>query len=93
VDTTEPDLTPLTQQQATKYLEAGGAYCPFCNGNDVDCGCVSSDYGALYQRMTCRVCSHTWVESYSLVGIMDENDPSAEFLYAEQQFRVQNYTC
>lgn len=65
---------------STEYAKDGGAFCPVCGSNDMECGDVEyGGRGLRYEGCMCLHCNSTWREEYKLVGYvdLDERYPTA----------------
>ena len=69
--TTKEETVPeLTDQQATRYVEAGGIGCPYCKDDNGPNGGRFDFYpGAIVQLVTCDACGNRWRDTYHLVSI------------------------
>lgn len=56
-----------------KYIETGGAFCPFCESPNIEGGAVEIDLGGAYQPMFCSDCESSWEDKYNLVGYNIKN--------------------
>lgn len=52
----------FTQEQETEYINNDGAFCPFCNSDDLDKTHTESfDVGENW-GVTCKACGKKWTE-------------------------------
>ena len=58
---------PMTSQQ---YADVGGAFCPRCGDDDIDCPTGRNDgtEGMEWREMVCPTCHATWREITRVVG-------------------------
>jgi hypothetical protein len=52
-----------------RYLETGGARCPFCGNGLIDGHQVEVEAGSAYQEVTCPECGEAWKDCYTLTSI------------------------
>lgn len=62
---------PLTEEQVKKYVEGGGAVCPYCGSHDVSGGSINIEGAGAYQEITCQACDEEWVDCYTLTNATD----------------------
>ena len=62
-------MAGLTNKQRARYIEHGGARCPFCNSTDITGRSVEIDAGGATQDVSCEDCSETWWDVYTLTGV------------------------
>ncbi len=58
----------------TKYLEAGGSFCPFCESTDIVGGSMTFDSGSLEQKVKCEACGKAWFDVYRLVDVEEQDN-------------------
>jgi hypothetical protein len=66
----------LTAEQKMAYLRIG-AGCPHCASNDLDGGEVRCEGDHHYQTVSCNACHRTWLDTYTLSDVTDEDDVCA----------------
>ncbi len=59
----------MTKEQSDKYVENGGAKCPYCNSEDISGGFVEIDTYGAWQPITCNACNKSWRDLYKLIGV------------------------
>lgn len=61
----------LTQDDVNRYVEEGGAECPYC-GDDggIEGSSVDIEQGQAYQEITCVSCGAYWTDCYRLERII-----------------------
>lgn len=60
----------ITLEQAKKYLELGGNFCPFCKSDEIQAiAGIDGFYSELYQNVVCENCGETWTDIYVLKGV------------------------
>jgi len=62
----------LTNEQRTRYLQAGGNRCPYCEGDDLSGGPFATESGIAWQGMNCLLCGRSWTDLYDLKGVREE---------------------
>jgi hypothetical protein len=65
----------LTPQMVRDYVNAQGAYCPFCRSSEIEAGKVEADAASAWSRVTCNECGKEWQDVFFLgaVDIIDAN--------------------
>jgi transposase-like protein len=52
-----------------EYVAAGGAFCPFCGGDDVETTAgIQVDGAQAWQEVMCNTCDKSWTDQYALVA-------------------------
>lgn len=82
-------MSTLTQELADKYLDAGGALCPFCGGPDIEGGSIEIEGQQAWQNVTCNNggdCEGEWTDTYELVSVGQfDLDTNVEFRKSEPE--------
>lgn len=55
----------MNEEQKKKYLESGGALCPYCGSKDLDTEKAQLDTGIGWQKIMCLRCNKEWTDKYS----------------------------
>ena len=63
-----------------RYLQQGGARCPYCNGSDVQGDEINFDGGTMSQEISCGHCNARWIDIYRLVDLEPIDLPDDEDL-------------
>lgn len=63
------DRPKLTADAAKKYIESGGAHCPFCESDKIAAGPYEADGLTVYSNVTCRSCGEEWIDEFTLSGV------------------------
>jgi hypothetical protein len=49
-----------------RYVQSGGAFCIYCESQDIEGGEVTIEDGLAFQEITCAACHATWTDVYHL---------------------------
>jgi transposase-like protein len=63
---------PLTQWQITDYITHDGAFCPYCESNQISGGSIDVEGAAAWQEITCNDCGKAWTDEFKLVSITEQ---------------------
>ena len=65
----------LTPAMVKKYVEGGGAECPFCGSAEIEAGHVVVDGDSVTAPVECLTCGAEWRDVFflSAVDVLDEN--------------------
>ena len=60
----------LTAEQKRRYLEEGGARCPFCDSDDIEGTGEHETDGTWHSaEVRCNSCQRTWEDLYTLTDV------------------------
>lgn len=59
----------FTDEQKERYIRLGGAFCPYCGGNDIEGGTIEAESISAWSLITCNCCGREWRDVFSLTEI------------------------
>ena len=65
-------MATLTPEQ---YVEHDGNHCPVCSGVDFSGGAIEIAAGSATQEINCHECGASWVDTYTLTGYAELEQP------------------
>lgn len=67
----------LREKIIEKYLNEGGTYCPYCEGEDLTYFSIEIESGGARQQVEClnKNCGARWADSYWLAAIVELEKP------------------
>ena len=61
----------LTKQEIRRYLKNPGK-CPYCGSKDITGKSIDVDGERATQEVICEACQRSWLDVYTLTGVMEE---------------------
>lgn len=58
----------ITREMRKKYIDQGGANCPFCGSPNIEGGEYEGEGSQVWSTITCNECGEQWDDVYKLIG-------------------------
>ena len=68
----------MPEMTEKEYLDWGGVKCPNCGSYNISGGEWNADAGGATQEVDCGDCNATWLDCYTLTGIINFEKPEED---------------